>query len=165
MINWNLRNKKSTTLLVSRFLSHPQDISVPRNAFWETPVQHVFVRACSTKQSAINENRVVLLQSVGRTDRHDKANGIFSRLLCKTHVKIFTSICNFIWHPPPKTPSVFLPIASVSLSDHVIRAQCRQKIATWLQHISRLCQSSLRCVAFFFFYSPAMLHICYWRNS
>jgi hypothetical protein len=51
----------------------------------------------------------------------------------------------------------------VSMSDHVLRAQRRQLLATRRQHISRLCQSSLRSVVFFF-RSPAKLQNCYWRN-
>jgi len=75
--------------LFSGFIFHiPRDTSVPRNTVWETPVQRVFVTVCSTNFSPISENQVVAFR---RTDRRYKANGIFSRLFCKTHITIVMS--------------------------------------------------------------------------
>ena len=49
-----------------------------------------------------------------------------------------------------------LHLQCVSMSDHVLRTQCRQLLAKWRQHISRLCQSTPRCVACFFFFNARL---------
>jgi len=152
-------NKNSTTLFFPGFFHISRDTSVPRNTVWETPVQHVFVIVCSTKWSPISENRFVAL---GRTDRHDKSNGILSRMFCKTRLKIrvILNICKFL-----TSPQCFSLHPSTSRYQTKCYAQCWQPLATWRQHVS----VSHHCAAWPCFYDLDKLQSCYswmsWQNT
>ena len=152
MINWNVRNEKSTTLLFSRFLSH--------SARHQRSAEHILGNAGSTRFCESLQHKTKCDQweqscfvAVGRTDRQDKANGIFLRLFCKTHVKTVTSICNYIWHPPPLPQCLSHHRKCVSVRSRVTRtvqAERSDVTSAYLSFLSVI--TALR--GFLFFIAP-----------